>query len=518
MANPAEKLAQSLEVLKELQTNGIIAIRSSDLTRTHRERLLTNGFIQEVMKGWYIPSRQDQTKGESTAWYASFWDFCAAYLTERFGDDWSLSPEQSLSLHAGNRTVPNQLLVRATKARNKITNLLHESSIFEVRANQPEADETGTIDGLRVFSPVSALISCAPGFYKENPTDVRTALGIVADASDILVKLLDGGHSTVAGRLAGAFRNIGRDRVADDILSTMKAAGYTVRETDPFDAIPTITLSSRERSPYVNRVRLMWAEMREDIIGRFPDAPGLPEDTQAYMVHVDDVYVTDAYHSLSIEGYRVSAELIEKVRSGNWNPDDEADLSHRDALAARGYYQAFQAIKESVELVLKGANPGDVVSKHHGSWYRELFAPSVVAGILNTSDLAGYRNAPVYIRGSMHVPPRKEAVRDLMPAFMELLQEEKNAAVRVVLGHFVFVYIHPYLDGNGRTGRFLMNVMLASGGYPWTIVPVSKRDDYMAALEEASTHNNIGPLASFIGNLVEGAMAGTQSLDESGIT
>lgn len=90
-----------------------------------------------------------------------------------------------------------------------------------------------------------------------------------------------------------------------------------------------------------------------------------------------------------------------------------------------------------------------------------------------------------------------------MPAFFELLEEETEAAVRVVLGHFVFVYIHPYSDGNGRIGRFLMNAMLASGGYPWTIVPVDKRQDYMAALEQGSVGQNIVPFAEFIGGLVE---------------
>jgi Fic family protein len=59
-----------------------------------------------------------------------------------------------------------------------------------------------------------------------------------------------------------------------------------------------------------------------------------------------------------------------------------------------------------------------------------------------------------------------------MPAFFDHLREEEHPGVRTVLGHWVFVYIHPYLDGNGRMGRFLMNVMLASGGYPWTVVPV----------------------------------------------
>ena len=58
-----------------------------------------------------------------------------------------------------------------------------------------------------------------------------------------------------------------------------------------------------------------------------------------------------------------------------------------------------------------------------------------------------------------------------MPAFFDLLGEEKEPSVRVVLGHFIFVYIHPYMDGNGRLGRFLINVMLAEGDYPWIVVP-----------------------------------------------
>jgi hypothetical protein len=80
MASPSEKLAQSLEVLRGLQKEGIVAIRSRDLTRTHRERLAQNGFLQEVIKGWYIAARPDEMEGESTAWYNSFWAFCAAYL------------------------------------------------------------------------------------------------------------------------------------------------------------------------------------------------------------------------------------------------------------------------------------------------------------------------------------------------------------------------------------------------------------------------------------------------------
>ncbi len=137
-----------------------------------------------------------------------------------------------------------------------------------------------------------------------------------------------------------------------------------------------------------------------------------------------------------------------------------------------------------------------------------MFAPSVAAGILRPESLAGYRDGQVFIRRSMHVPLPPHAVADAMQAFFEMLKEEANPPARIVLGHFVFVYIHPYMDGNGRMGRLLMNVMLAAGGYPWTVVPIERRDDYMTALEQASVRENIVPFARFLGGLVRDDLAG----------
>lgn len=509
MVAPSEKLAESLQALKKLQDRGVVAIRSGDLTRTHRERLIKGGFLHEVMKGWYIPARHDQSAGESTAWYTSFWDFCAAYLNHRFGKAWCLSPEQSASLHLGNRTVPQQLLVHTPKGGNKPTALPHNTSIFDVRYTLPDEKHITVLDGLRLFFLPAALAGCGPGFFRQNPTDARAALALIRDASDVLAVLLEGGHTTVAGRLAGAFRNVGRRRIADEIVSTMRTAGYDVRESDPFADTPQFSLPPREPSPYVNRMHLMWQAMRGPAAKGFPAPPGRPKNIDAYLKQVEEVYVADAYHSLSIEGYRVSPELIERVRTGVWDPDNNEDDRERvGALAARGYYGAFQAVNESVAMVLKGDNPGVVADNHHGDWYRALWAPSVTAGLVKPADLAGYRSGPVYIRRSMHVPPPHEAVRDLMPAYFERLREEDDPAVRVVLGHFVFVYIHPYIDGNGRIGRFLMNLMLAAGGYPWTVIPVERRDDYMAALEAASTGQDIAPFAAFLGGLVQDGLEG----------
>jgi len=254
----------------------------------------------------------------------------------------------------------------------------------------------------------------------------------------------------------------------------------------------------------------MWHEMRGSIIENFPKAPGLPEDQDSYLKKVEEIYVTDAYHSLSIEKYKVTAELIERVRSGAWNhKENENDKKQRDSMAARGYWQAFQRVEISIKDILKGKNAGDIFDQDHGDWYRELFAPSVTSGLLKPSDLAGYRNHPVYIGGSKHVPLNREALREAMPVLSEMLQAETEGSVRAALGHFIFVFIHPYMDGNGRMGRFLMNAMLASGGYPWTVIPVQERTEYMQTLESASVGQDIKPFAKFLGHLVEEAMKGT---------
>lgn len=96
------------------------------------------------------------------------------------------------------------------------------------------------------------------------------------------------------------------------------------------------------------------------------------------------------------------------------------------------------------------------------------------------------------------MPLPREALLDAMDALFTCLKKEHHPAVRAVLGHFLFVYIHPSMDGNGRLGRFIMNTMLASGGYPWTVIRVENRAQYFAALEKASTERDVVPLVQFI--------------------
>src|SRR5262249_36867230 len=180
--------------------------------------------------------------------------------------NWSLSPEQSLSIHVGNATVPRQLAVRSPKGTNSVTKLPHGTSLFDLQAVLPRSSDRVERDGLRLYELETALIEASPRYFVNQATDARAALAMIRDASDLLGKLLDGGHSTVAGRLAGGFRNCGRGAIADEIIATMTAAGYTVRESDPFSEQLAITLLSRETSPYVNRIKLLWQKMRGTVI------------------------------------------------------------------------------------------------------------------------------------------------------------------------------------------------------------------------------------------------------------
>lgn len=160
---------------------------------------------------------------------------------------------------------------------------------------------------------------------------------------------------------------------------------------------------------------------------------------------VDDIYKSDAYHSLLIEGYSVTPALIDRVQRGDWDPDHhDADRKNRDALAARGYWQAFQNVKGSVAEIIAGANAGAVVRPTHTNWYGELFQPCVAAGLIPAGTLAGYRNDAVYLRTSRYVPPWWEAVRDAVPALFDLLEREADPGAPRGTGAVV-VRLHTFI-------------------------------------------------------------------------
>lgn len=500
MSNPNEKLAAALDELRVLQEDGSRVFASKQLSRTSRERLLKYGFLKEVMRGWVMSASPTTMPGDTTPWFASFWEFCRRYCDELFGSKWNLSPEQSLLLHAENTSIPRQVILHSPLAGNNRVGLLFGTSFFAVRASaMPPARDLELVQRLRVYNVAAALTRVPEDFFTQYPIETRVVAATIREPSQLLLRLLEGGHTTIAGRLAGLFRHTRQPAIADEILATMRAADHAVRETDPLAGDREITQPAPSTPPLVARLQTLWAAARAAVIAELPEAKGLPDDRDAYLKTIDDVYKLDAYHSLSIEGYQVTPELVRHVATGVWDPDGVLeDRDNLNALAARGYWLAFQQVRETVDRLLRAKVTSRIVRTAHRDWYRAMFGPHVAAGLLGASMLAGYRSAPVYIRDSRHVPPRWELLPEAMPALFDLIENEPEPAVRAVLGHWLFGYVHPFPDGNGRIARFLMNTLLATGGYPWTVIRVQDRTAYLEALETASVENDVRPFARFV--------------------
>ena len=499
MAHDIQKrLAGSLDRVKAAARKGII--QSSQMNRVDRERLLAHGCLMAIIKGWYLLTQPQAAKGESTVWFASFWDFLDIYLSSRFSNLYCLSAESSLRVHLGSNTIPKQVVVTTKRAGQTVLSLPHNTSLLVYADKKKLPGQITNIDGLNVMSLPLCLCRITPEFFKQSPREAEIALRLIRSGTELSKVLVEGGYVSAAERVVGAYHFLNEEEKAQAISEDMKSAGFRIVPKNPFEAkVPFLKPGTRIVSPYEARIKALWESLRNDVLSVIPEAPGTPKDKAGYFAYVDELYRNDAYHSLSIEGYRVTQELIERIRSGAWDPEsDPNDRRQVDALAAKGYLEAFGAVKASIKRVFEGESPGRVVSSDLQKWYRALFSPAVYAGLIKSHDLIGYRNDRVFIKGSKHVPPPYSAVVDSMEAFFSLLIKETEASVKAVLGHFLFAYIHPYMDGNGRIARFLMNVMLASGGYPWTVIHVDRRSEYMSSLEVASVKGNIRPFVEFL--------------------
>ena len=103
----ADALTRGYKVVES--RDNIHVVHTSELSRTDRELLLRGGWLQEIIKGWYLLVRPEILPGESSAWYATFWDFLHVYLTHFYGEEYCLSAAHSLDLHLGITVIPRQV-------------------------------------------------------------------------------------------------------------------------------------------------------------------------------------------------------------------------------------------------------------------------------------------------------------------------------------------------------------------------------------------------------------------------
>ena len=164
-------------------------------------------------------------------------------------------------------------------------------------------------------------------------------------------------------------------------------------------------------------------------------------------------------------------------------------------MAILGYSEAFDFVLEKVQSDFKKPYISEDLIK---DTYYNLFKPSADAGVVDYFSLTPYRKMPVYIIGARYAPPSYEKLPELMTSYEKQINEVKNPVVRAILTHYFFVAIHPYVDGNGRTARLLMNYCLLSSGYTWVTVNTEQREKYFEVLSKADSDEDILPFGEFI--------------------
>lgn len=498
-------LESGLKKIKKLQNRSKVFL-TKEFDALEVTELKKAGFLREIINGWVYLSSPMEKKSETTSWFMNYWEFVEKYLKKRFKTKYCLSPETSLMLHSKERYIPKQIVIITKEGAVSNIKLPFKASLltYPDTVNFPKKEYIVKVKDINAMSIEYALCKVSPRYWKNRQKEIEVLMISKWDLRKV-VDILTTSKSTMrssASRIYSALIFLERDEEAKLLKSLYDSTfGGSLSFKNPFSKNAVRLLSSSKPKSITSlKLEAMWNSYKnivQDIGKEIKRVNFSPNQIESML---EAIKQEDMYHSLSIEGYKITNELIQKVISGDWNPKlNNEDKKTKDALSAKGYVDTFEEIKNDLKKeVIQQNYPNNFIEKFHQKWYAKLFNPCVKSGILSPSDLIGYRRHQVFIRNSKHVPLEECELIDAMDTYFQLLANEKDTFVKAVLGHHLFGYIHPYMDGNGRMARFIMNVFFIQGGITWTIIKVEKRDEYMKALEEASVNENITPFATFV--------------------
>lgn len=198
------------------------------------------------------------------------------------------------------------------------------------------------------------------------------------------------------------------------------------------------------------------------------------------------------YNSNAIEGNTLTLKETYLVLSEGITIKGK---SLKDHLEAKNHHEALEFIFEQVEH-----DSQHTISEH---LIREL--QSLVIGSIDRSIAGTYRDVEVAITASSYQPPLATEVPSKMADLIKWFRKEQSKLNPVELAailHHKLVNIHPFADGNGRTARLLMNIILLQAGYPLVIILKNDRRKYYDTLSIAD-NGNINPFITFIARAVE---------------
>ncbi|MCP4133668.1 MAG: Fic family protein [bacterium] len=202
------------------------------------------------------------------------------------------------------------------------------------------------------------------------------------------------------------------------------------------------------------------------------------------------------------EYFRIGLTYSSNALEGNSLTETETKIIIEDGITIGGkplkdHYEAV-GHSESFDLIYRLAKKEPIsenaIKKLHKLFYYRI----------DSKNAGKYRKNRAFISGSKYPLPLPEKLPDLMKEFVENLPSWKDRYHPVeyaALAHKEFVFIHPFIDGNGRVSRLLTNLILLQEGYTIVIIPPVLRQEYIAALEKA--HTSEKDFIQFIAGMVK---------------
>lgn len=184
------------------------------------------------------------------------------------------------------------------------------------------------------------------------------------------------------------------------------------------------------------------------------------------------------YTSNAIEGNTLTRQETAMVVEEGITVKGKSLTEHQEAI---NHAEAFDYIQTLVNKRRQELTAKDILDIH-----------SIILNKIDDTNKGKYRTVAVRLRGSETILPNPLKVPDLMEEFFTWLQSDiSDDPVKIAIdAHYKFVIIHPFVDGNGRTARLLMNLLLMQAGYPSAIIRKEDRSEYINSLEKGQTKND----------------------------
>ena len=204
----------------------------------------------------------------------------------------------------------------------------------------------------------------------------------------------------------------------------------------------------------------------------------------------EDLVLRWTYHSNAIEGNTLTLKETKVALEGI-------------TIGGKTLREHFEAInhKDAILFMEDLAQKEDKLSEYSIKQIHSLILKNI-----DDENKGKYRTTNVIISGAEHKPPQSFEVQSKMQEFIKKYNENITKLHPIELASFVhieFVKIHPFIDGNGRTSRLLMNLELIKAGFPPVVIELEDRLEYYKALDIAHTENDYKPFLELMKKVIE---------------